>query len=413
MDELITTLKKRPIVYVTRDIERALGFSPEGGYFVISNRTAYAEEVRIRHPNNVWLIERSAGRMLDTHELLSLPEVAAVISKHNAQVLVFKNTSMIEKLCAEKGWNLLNPQALLSETIENKITQVAWLGELQKFLPAHHITTGKDCVWNGTPFIVQYAHAHTGEGTMLVNNNETAENIRKTFPHREIRVTDFIDGPVFTSNNIVTEQEVLPGNISYQITGIPPFTDNKFSTIGNDWGYATTALSSTQKNDISIMVQDIGKKMRNDGWKGLFGVDVILDSATGKVYLLEINARQPASTTFESQLQKKTNPSGLSVFEAHLASLLKLTNLQTYKLTTVSDGSQIIQRVTKRPLDVKRAAYELRQTGFSVIEYENKAYNTDALRIQSDHSLIQHHGILNDTGKRAVQCLEQSWKQTP
>ena len=152
------------------------------------------------------------------------------------------------------------------------------------------------------------------------------------------------------------------------------------------------------------MVGEMGKRMRDDGWKGLFGVDVILDSKTGKIYLLEINARQSASATYESQLQKKSNPSGLSVFEAHLASLLGLStfNLQP---STILDGAQIIARHTNAHIDTGGLATKLRQMNLTVIEYENNAHNADALRIQSGHSLIENVNILNDTGKQIASIL--------
>jgi hypothetical protein len=97
-----------PIMYVTRDIERATGIEPRGNYFIISNNSTHGREIQAKYPDNIWLIENDV--QLDTFELLSLPRVQSIISEHNAHVLVFQNTPQIERLALEKGCKLLNPK---------------------------------------------------------------------------------------------------------------------------------------------------------------------------------------------------------------------------------------------------------------------------------------------------------------
>ena len=58
---------EKPIVYVSRDIERALGMEPENSYFVISNDSKYGREVQKKYPNNVWLIKDLDG-IFDTYD---------------------------------------------------------------------------------------------------------------------------------------------------------------------------------------------------------------------------------------------------------------------------------------------------------------------------------------------------------
>ena len=45
------------IIYVTRDIERALGKLPENDYYIITNKTPYAIETQEQYPHNVFLID--------------------------------------------------------------------------------------------------------------------------------------------------------------------------------------------------------------------------------------------------------------------------------------------------------------------------------------------------------------------
>ena len=343
------------IIYVTRDIERALGMEPREDYMIVSNKTPYAEKVfsnNTINKNHILLIENTTA--LDTAELLEQDKVRDYINQNGSTVLVFKNTSLIEDIVKKNGWNLLNPPSTLAEKYENKITQVEWLGELAKYLPPHSISLAKNLKWSNQPIVVQWAHGHTGDGTILVNSQREIDTIQAKFPERLARATTFINGPSFTVNVIVAPNNILIGNISYQITGLAPFTDNLFSTIGNDWGkIVPTLLNKSEIEFINQMTREIGEKMRVDGWKGLFGIDIIRDEKTGKIFLIEINARQPASTTFESQLQESSreNPplekgvlrctSEWGIFKAQLIALQNKPIEQT--LTQINDGAQIVE----------------------------------------------------------------------
>ncbi|MBP9701934.1 MAG: ATP-grasp domain-containing protein [Candidatus Pacebacteria bacterium] len=239
-------------------------------------------------------------------------------------VVVFKNNPAIERYCRENGITLLNPPAELSEKIENKITQVAFLGELASLLPKHSIQKVKDITWPA-PYILQWAHSHTGEGTLYI---EDISEIKNKFPERECRITKYIEGKTFTVN-IVVGNTIEVGNISEQITGLAPYTDNRFASVGNDWSVASP------KEEITAMALKVGEKMKAVGWKGLFGIDVVF---ADRLYLIEINARQPASATYESTLQK-TN----TIFENHIKALL---GEPLHKHTVITGGRQIIDRRT-------------------------------------------------------------------
>ncbi|MBP9694960.1 MAG: ATP-grasp domain-containing protein, partial [Candidatus Magasanikbacteria bacterium] len=350
METLASALKSNPIVYVTRDIERALGLPLDtSGYFIISNSTSFAKRIA-NGRTNVLLIEET--EVLDTREILE-NKLAQNFIKENSikNILVFKNTSQIETICKKHDWKLLNPSAALANKVEEKISQIEWLGELTKYLPPHRIAICKEIKWDNLPFILQFNRAHTGQGTFFIQTETDLKLIQEKFPERPVRVTDYIKGPMFTNNNVVTKEKILIGNINYQITGLTPFTDQPFSTIGNDWSLPDKLLSPDQKKQYCDIATAVGLRLMASGWKGLFGIDVVLDEDTDKLYLIEINARQPASTTYESMLQEAKNKEQwnngtmepLTTFEAHLTALLDLDF--DFDLITIDTGAQIILRV--------------------------------------------------------------------
>lgn len=398
----MTIRLKKPLVYVTRDIERALGREPGEGYFVISNDTPYGRTVKARYPEHVRLIEAdNSGDPFDTFDLLSLPVVGQAILELGADVLVFQNTPRIERLAKERGWNLLNPSALLAKEVEEKVSQVVWLGGNADLLPPHRVARLKDMKYSGYRFVLQFNHSHTGEGTHVIESAEALKALADAFPERPCRAVDFIEGPVLTVNAVAGFQ-TLVGSISYQITGLKPFTDLPFSTIGNDWSLPLSPeFTDEDRARIRSMAKRIGRRLKRDGWKGLFGIDVVKDSKTGAIYLLEINARQPASTTYESELQAKAGIE-TTLFDAHLAALLG-QNWKIWSLGEVKGGAQIVKRATERAATADVAALEAK--GLRVISYGNAAHNKELFRIQSTEGFMESHGKLNALGNFISSCI--------
>lgn len=403
-------LTNRRLFYVCRDIERATGDALTlKNYFIITNKSNFSQEIARKH-SNVILI--SYKNQLDTAELLQHEEVKKIIQPKD-YIVVFKNNTIIEDICRKNKWHLLNPASALADIIESKISQITWLGKLAKYLPPHTVDISEHIKWRNKKFILQFNHSHTGQGTFLIDTKNKLVDIQNKFPKRPVRIMDYINGPVFTNNNIVWGNQILIGNINYQITGLSPFTDNKFTTIGNDWFLAKKILSTQQIKEYKKIVNEIGKKLKKDGWNGLFGADIIMDQKTKKLYLLEINARQPASTTFESQLQKLTLAKKIEIsstntltttFTAHLAALLCITP-EKNRLITVDTGAQIVQRVTNTISKVKKP--QIADTAIlQIIEYKNKAIGSDLVRIQSSQGIMEKHNYFNKIGNaiRASIC---------
>jgi len=421
MQELTKQLEQTPIVYVTRDIERALGLENTTNYYIISN---FNESFKGVDSDNILLIKEK--KQLDTWELLkhekvkkflrSVPSPLQGEGQGEVNIVVFKPTKQIERICAENNWNLLNPLAELSNKIEEKISQLDWLGDLKKYLPDYSVKKCKDIEFIGNKFILQFNRSHTGSGTFLIESAEQLDEIKNKFPDREARLAKYIEGPLFTNNNIVTKNKTLIGNINYQITGLKPFTDLPFATIGNDWGFPHKYLNKKQIEQYKKIVTDIGDKLRQDGWKGLFGVDIVVEESTGKLYLVEINARQPASTTYESQLQTNIQITKgyefsnyeITTFEAHLASLLGI-DLNNYELIKIKNGAQIIQRVTKDIPSLHEPKYNKRPD-MNIIKYNNTKPGSDLLRIQTHYSLIDGHNKLSKNGLKIIDFITVTQK---
>lgn len=399
--------RRKNIIYVTPDIERAMGMTPQAHYRIITSDNSYARKIKEVYPDYVTIIS-DTSKPIDTPALLKNPEVLTQALNLDAGIIVFKNNQLIESIAEEKGLKLLNPRAHLAEKIENKVSQVEWLGELaKKYLPPYKIKTGKDLIWGNMPYVFQWAHGHSGESTFLIRGEADVKKIQLAFPERTGRVTTYVNGPSFTVNAVITADKTHMGNISYQITGIAPFTEQEFSTIGNDWGITHNLLSEKEIRHIEEMIGEVGDAMRKEGWRGLFGVDFMRDENLNHIFLIEINARQPAGTVFESQLEHELRRQGLSgqtIFEAHIHTLSRETS--PIHLIPTNDGAQIVQRVTSLVKKVSQEKIDmLNCSGYSTISYENTLPNSNILRIQSVRGIMEAHAKFNSRGKKILDIL--------
>ncbi len=400
------SLPAEHITYITRDIERAIGMDPSPSYRIIANHTPYAETIAARFPGYVDLIKSS--ETLGTRELIEHAAANKLISP-GSKVLVFKNTARVEEAATQAGISLINPRATLGETIENKISQVSWLGDLARYLPVHAVLPTRKITWTGEPFILQWAHGHTGGGTQSIDSEQALQDIQARFPYRLARRSALVRGPSFTVNAVVAADKVVIGTPSYQITGIAPFTDSRFATIGNDWSIAGTMLSPADHERIREIAEHVGTKLNISGWRGLYGIDVMRD-ADGSIYLIEINARQPASVSFESSLQRsqrQAGTSGMITFEAHLASLLGQP--LDGELIPITAGSQIVQRVTGNMRTPSESALStLSSMGCSIATYPNTELHEDLIRIQTEHGIMRDHELFGELGERIARALSSS-----
>jgi len=396
------------IIYVTRDIERALGMEPSEKYRIVTNKNPYSETIKKEYPEFVMLVESGSG-IMDTGELLESATTASYLQTPNSYLLIFKNTNQIEELAAKNKWRLLNPSAELAEKIENKLTQTKILGEeIASLFPEHSIKKVKDIAWEKKPFVIQWAHSHTGDGTILVDSAKVLKDTQTKFPEREARVSEFIKGPSFTVNAVVASDIVDVSTPSFQITGMEPFTENAFSTVGNDWSATHTLLSEQEVSEVEAIATKVGEKLRELGWKGLFGADFVKDEEKNAMFLIEINARQPASTSYESELQSALRVhgvKGLTTFEAHLKAL-QGEKLGKDRIIKINDGAQILQRVTTKKKTVSDAAKEsIAKAGYKLVSYENSGMNADLLRIQSPKGIMENDKKFNARGKEIETTL--------
>ncbi len=310
------------VFYVVKDIEKAKGLDLEkfSDVVIITNRSPMADKMIEDFPERI--LKNNEG-YLSTFDLLK--KYKEIISADKDRyIIVFKNTSQIQEFCLKNNWQLLNPDYDLSYLLERKITQYDYFAGNGLPYPKTIISKFEDLSFQdiknelSVPFIVQYNVSHTGEGTSKIESEEEYINLQTKFPKRIVKFSEYLEGDIYTINAcVMPDGKVLCGKISYQITGIENLTTHEFATVGNDWQIGGI-LQDNIKNKIEELANRVGSLSHQAGWRGLLGIDFIVSD--NRVYVIEINARQAISASFETDLAGQMGKTGPLIW--HIEALL-------------------------------------------------------------------------------------------
>lgn len=264
---------------------------------------------------------RSSLKLI-THDLTRKYLVANGKKTNYAQT--FKISPAFEHKARELQFKPVNPASHLNRTFENKISQFNELQNLNISKPEAIIITLKDAVFEelttkfGVRFVVQFDRGHTGSGTFFIENEPELNRLKLTFPERSVKISEFVEGNAYTLNACITSKGVFLGGLSYQITGTPGVANSPSATIGNDFSYRPDIDAQMLSKIISEMTV-LGEFMKNKGFRGLFGIDLIVNRDGFK--LIEINARQSASVPMFTKMQLLEDQVPLALL--HLAEFLE------------------------------------------------------------------------------------------
>jgi glutathione synthase/RimK-type ligase-like ATP-grasp enzyme len=316
LNDLLTRVNQKlanaSYFYLSNDPERALGLEKlvTNFHVVFIDQSQYSQYFIQQHIPYFCLDEhRSDDVFRSSAKLIKAPEFIEYFNANKKQtnyIQTFKISSAFAMQVNAMGAISMNTSAALNHQFEDKISQyenikdlgislpITFVDELQKF------TYADLKVRLGEVFVVQFDRGHTGSGTVFVKTADDFLQLQKLYPARHVRVSQFIEGRAYTLNACVGKNGVYLSGLSTQITGVEGLTPNQGGTIGNDWNFRGELRNGT--NGLVRDVIRVGNHMRASGYKGLFGVDLIV-RPDGTHVLIEINARQPASIPMQTKMQ--------------------------------------------------------------------------------------------------------------
>lgn len=352
-----------PIFYVTPDPARAIGLEKVlSNFHIVCLDDNQLVDLLAQRGVKVFSLEKKIGKdnqlLRTTGSVLESPHVWEYIEQNSQgeqpNVLFFKPSKKIEAIAYSKKYRLLGNTAELNNLYEDKISFhklcLSWdlpvvNGEIGLLENCSYDDLGKSY---GQRLVIQFGHGWAGNTTFFVENEGDFKDLEAKFPKREARITRFVQGETYLVNACVTKEAILVSPPAIQITAPEGFTANLGGTCGRQW---PAELSDKAEKQITQYTQIVGDKMRNQGYKGYFGLDFLLEEGTDELFLSECNARLTASVPIYTKMELKSGKTPLLFY--HLLEFLEnYHQVESYEKEEVTGAELIIRNSQPRQMKV-------------------------------------------------------------
>ncbi len=268
-------------------------------------------------------------------------------------ILIYKSSYKIEKLAKRRKWTIaVAPKKFGKKLLEDKVKFRRILEKIKVSPPPGKIVSlsffhnkkltelKKEF---GIPFVIQHPGKGGGKGTFFIKDSRsfsTAKQYLKRENAKEVVVSRFINGPSPSITGCVTKYGILSTRPQYQICD-EPFLNWRSKRGGLFCGHDWAAGANFSKNILKQAkeaVDKVGKHFKDIGYKGIFGLDFILDEKKEKIYIVECNPRLLASFPVLTMVQQQNGEIPIIAFH-----ILEYLNIH-YKIDIQKINSQMWQK---------------------------------------------------------------------
>jgi biotin carboxylase len=232
--------------------------------------------------------------------LLRDPEVQAFIASRGGRpkvAMVFFDEET-ERICAELGYELILPSDALRRRLDSKIVTTV-LGKEAGAPSVPNVLVEVDS-WGtlvrvatdaglGTDLVVQTPYGDSGKTTFFVASESDWASYAGDIVGQQAKVMKRINNKAAAVEAVLTRHGTVVGPFMTDLTGYPELTPYKGGWCGND--LFPEALSDEHRAKASELTRRLGARLGQEGYKGFFEVDVLIDLDTNEVYLGELNPR--------------------------------------------------------------------------------------------------------------------------
>lgn len=384
-----------PIFFVTPTVGRAIGLETilPNFHIVCAQNSA---SVKLLQQNGVKVFclkknVKNSGKLLGESEVLDY--IKNNSAGERANIITFKPSSMIEKICEKNNFRYLGNDSKINREWEDKIK----FAEITSGLGVPNansriIKIEENCDLNfldfseGKKYVVQFSRGYSGNSSFLADNRNELENIFENNLGRKVKIADYKEGNTYTFDVCIGEFGVLISQPIFQITGFAEFNKNLLGTCGNDYSYGKT-LDQEAKKKLDLAINKVSAKLAEVGYRGILGFDFIVDDE--EINLIEVNPRLVGSIPVFTKLQISMNETPFLLL--HVLSFFGF-NFQDVKIINerqVPDFSQLILRnVSSHPVKIiKTMLSGIYKLSNGKILFEREAYAADGVLAQDEFFL--------------------------
>jgi len=352
----------------------------------------------------VFCLEKEISQKLrpkNATTLLSHPKTLDLIKKFKeATILVYKSTRKLEKLAKKVGFTLaISPSRFGKKLLENK-------AEFRKILEKLKIeaTPGKVVSFSyffrktffelkkelGLPFVIQHPTSGGGKGTFFIFEGKdflkVKEHLKKNPPQKLI-LAKYIEGPTPSITGCVTSFGIFSTRPQYQICDAKVLYQRELGSgvfCGHD--FSSSDFSQRILKQAKEIVEKFASYLKKIGYRGIFGLDFVLDKKNEKLYLTECNPRLLG--TFPTLTMVQIENGEVPILALHLLEFLKLPcqidqKKVNFLMWQKKEGSQMILHNKNEVFSLKKeilpGTYQLKKgkilhkkEGFELKNIQNK-----------------------------------------
>ena len=232
--------------------------------------------------------------------LLRDPEVQAFIAARGGRpkvaMLFFDEET--ERICTQLGYDLILPSDPLRRRLDSKIVTTL-LGNEAGALSVPNVLVEVNS-WGtlvrvavdaglGTDLVVQTAYGDSGKTTFFVASESDWASHADGIVGQQAKVMKRINNKAVAVEAVLTRHGTVVGPFMIDLTGYPELTPYPGGWCGND--LFPEALSAEHRAKAIEIVRRLGGRLGQEGYKGFFEVNVLVDLDTDEVYLGELNPR--------------------------------------------------------------------------------------------------------------------------
>jgi biotin carboxylase len=141
----------------------------------------------------------------------------------------------------------------------------------------------------GDDLVVQTPYGDSGKTTFFIRGQADWDRYAAHLTAQELKVMKRIDNREVAVEAAITRHGTIVGPFMTSLIGHPELTPYKGGWCGND--IFPGALSPEQGRRARELTQRLGDRLAQEGYRGFFEVDFLVDLDSGELYLGELNPR--------------------------------------------------------------------------------------------------------------------------
>ncbi len=271
----------------------------------------------------------SDTKTIYTHNIFDCKSWKKLHKKLNINhLLVYKPFAKKDAVEKKYGLNILSNDYELFSKLENKVSFRQKFNQILPFPDYEFSSTQKlgnnvtfqELKSKYTKFVIQDEKLSGGRGTYIVDAEQDFSQALQSLPaENRVVISQYIKGESASVQACIFQNQVINTGIQKQLVGQPSLTNNPGQFVGGQW--CPKDYSQKEKRQVQNFVKKTGEILIKLGYRGIFGLDLIVDHDKEQVFVIEMNARITGVTYLINMIQTSINQT--PIIYPHILSLLK------------------------------------------------------------------------------------------